>query len=442
MSAKVGFVSLGCSKALVDSERILTQLELEGYETGTSYADADVVVVNTCGFIDAAIDESLDTIGEALAENGRVIVTGCLGERAELIRERHPQVLSISGSQAYEAVMAAVHDVVPPPARDPRFDLVPEIGVKLTPRHYAYLKISEGCNHKCSFCIIPSLRGPLKSRRVGDVLSEAERLGRAGVKELLVISQDTSAYGLDLKYRTDFWNGRPVKSNLVEMCRRLADLVPWVRLHYVYPYPHVDALIPLMAEGRLVPYLDVPLQHAVPAVLRAMRRPAAAARTLDRIRAWRDICPTLAIRSTFIVGFPGETDADFEALLEFLSAAGLDRVGAFAYSDVDGARANDLPDHVPEHVKHDRLERLMRHQAAISAERLERRVGTECDVLIDRVDDMGAVGRSHSDSPDVDGVVYVNGPGADDLLEGDFVRVSVTASDTHDLFAEPVPPQV
>ena len=436
-SARVGFVSLGCPKALVDSERILTQLRLEGYDTSATYEDADVVVVNTCGFIERAVDESLEAIGEALRENGRVIVTGCLGARASLIRERHPDVLAVTGPQAYEAVVQAVHDAAPPPARDPRFDLVPETGIKLTPRHYAYLKISEGCNHKCTFCVIPSLRGPLVSRPIGDVLTEAERLARAGVKELLVISQDTSAYGLDLRYRTDFWGGRPMKTRLIELCRHLGELVPWVRLHYVYPYPHVDDVIPLMAQGKLLPYLDVPLQHAVPRILRAMRRPAAAERTLERIRRWRDVCPDLTIRSTVIVGFPGETEQDLEALLDFLGEAGIDRLGVFPYSNVDGAAANALPDQVPEAEKHERLARVMAHQADISAARLRRWLGRTVPVLVDRVDDMGVVARSSADAPEIDGVVYVDGPRSERLAPGDLVPVRITATALHDLHAEP-----
>ncbi len=434
-SGRVGFVSLGCPKALVDSERILSELKADGYETSPSYADADVVVVNTCGFIDSAVAESLEAIGEAVSENGRVIVTGCLGARADVIRDRFPQVLSISGPAAYEAVVRAVHDAVPQPARNPLIDLVPGTGVKLTPRHYAYLKISEGCNHKCSFCIIPSLRGKLVSRRIGSVLDEAQGLARSGVKELLVISQDTSAYGLDLKYRTDFWGGRPLRSDMIALCRELGRLVPWVRLHYVYPYPHVDELLPLMADGLVLPYLDVPMQHGVPRILKLMRRPAAADRTLERIAKWRSICPDLTIRSTFIVGFPGETDAEFDALLAFLSDANLDRVGCFAYSDVDGAAANDLPDPVPDAVKQERLERLMLHQQQISERRLAAKVGRTVQVLIDEINADGAVGRAPGDAPEIDGRVYVDHA---DCRAGDLIDVTVTRADTHDLYATAV----
>jgi len=431
-AGRVGFVSLGCPKALVDSERILTQLKIEGYETSNSYADADVVVINTCGFIDSAIDESLDAIGEAMAENGRVIVTGCLGARADVIRERFPNVLSVTGPAAYEAVVDAVHDAVPQRPANPFVDLVPSTGVKLTPRHYAYLKISEGCNHNCSFCIIPSLRGKLRSRRIGEILDEAQALVRAGVKELLVISQDTSAYGVDKKYRTDFWDGRPMRTDMLELCKRLGAIAPWVRLHYVYPYPNVDQLIPLMADGLILPYLDVPLQHGVPRILKLMRRPAAAEKTLERIAGWRSLCPDIAIRSTFIVGFPGETDAEFEALLEFLTDANLDRVGCFAYSDVEGAAANELPDPVPEEVKRERLERLMEHQAQISERRMAAKIGRTMRVLVDGVEDDVAVARSSADAPEIDGCVYI---GSRDLSAGDFVDVEIVDADTHDLYA-------
>jgi ribosomal protein S12 methylthiotransferase len=438
MQPSVGFVSLGCPKALVDSERILTQLKHDGYQMSASYAGADVVVVNTCGFIDSAVEESLDAIHEALRENGRVIVTGCLGAKAELIRERFPDVLAVTGPQAYEQVVSAVHVAAPPPPRDPRLDLVPAAGVKLTPRHYAYLKISEGCNHKCTFCIIPSMRGRLRSRPVGEVLAEAEALASAGVAELLVISQDTSAYGVDVKYRTGFWGGRPLRTDLRSLCAELGRLVPWVRLHYVYPYPNVDAIVPLMAEGRVLPYLDIPLQHGVPRILQLMRRPAATERTLERIASWREICPELTIRSTFIVGFPGETDAEFEALLRFLDDAQLDRVGCFAYSDVDGAAANALPDPVPEAVKHERLERFMAHQACISAVRLARKVGTTIDVLVDAVTDQAVIARSAADAPEIDGLVYLKQHDAATraLTPGAFARVRVVAADTHDLEAE------
>lgn len=427
---KVGFVSLGCPKALVDSERILTQLRSEGYQLVPTYDGADVVVVNTCGFIDAAVEESLDAIGEALAENGRVIVTGCLGAREEVIRDKHPAVLKVTGAHAYEEVVAAVHEHVPP-AHDPFVDLVPPQGIKLTPRHYAYLKISEGCNHRCTFCIIPSMRGDLVSRPVGDVLSEAERLVAAGVKELLVISQDTSAYGVDQRYRTGFWNGRPVKTRMTELCQALGSLGAWIRLHYVYPYPHVDEVIPLMAEGKLLPYLDVPFQHASPRILKAMKRPACSEDNLKRIRAWREICPELTIRSTFIVGFPGETEAEFEALLGFLEEAQLDRVGCFAYSPVEGAKANELPGAVPEALQQERLERFMALQARISAERLRAKVGTRQSVLIDEVGEDGAVGRSKADAPEIDGNVFVAGT---KLVPGQIVEVVIEDADEHDLW--------
>ena len=434
---KVGFVSLGCPKALVDSERILTELRREGYQVSPSYQDADLVVVNTCGFIDAAKAESLEAIGEALAENGRVIVTGCMGAQPEDIRAAHPAVLAVTGPQAYEQVMAAVHTHLPPVAHDPYLDLVPPQGIKLTPRHYAYLKISEGCNHRCSFCIIPSMRGDLVSRPAGEVLGEAERLVGAGVKELLVISQDTSAYGVDLKYRTDFWNGRPVRTRLTELARALGSLDAWVRLHYVYPYPHVDEVIPLMAEGLVLPYLDVPLQHGSPRILKLMKRPAATEGTLERLRAWRSICPELTLRSTFIVGFPGETETDFQQLLDFLEQAQLDRVGAFTYSPVAGATANALADPVPEAVKEERYARLMEHQARISAARLQDKIGRTIDVLIDAVDADGPIGRSASDAPEIDGVVYIDdAPG---LKPGDKVRVVVTDADEHDLYADRAP---
>ena len=435
---KVGFVSLGCPKALVDSERILTQLRLEGYEIVSSYADANVVVVNTCGFIDIAKQESLDAIGEALQENGKVIVTGCLGAQKENIIRVHPNVLSVTGPHAYEEVVSAVHEVIPPDtsAHNPLIDLVPPQGVKLTPRHYAYLKISEGCNHRCSFCIIPSMRGDLVSRPVGDVLEEAQRLVNAGVRELLVISQDTSAYGVDIRYRTGFWQGRPVKASMQGLCEALADLGVWVRLHYVYPYPHVDAVIPLMAEGKLLPYLDIPFQHANPRILKLMKRPAATENTLQRIKSWRALCPELTLRSTFIVGFPGETEDEFQELLAFLEEAQLDRVGCFQYSPVEGARANELPDPVPDDVKQDRWERFMATQQRISAARLQQKVGAVLDVLIDSVDGDEAVGRSWADAPEIDGVVYIENTA--DLRPGDMVRVRVNAADEYDLFAEPV----
>ena len=432
---KIGFVSLGCPKALVDSERILTQLRAEGYLVSPTYDGADLVIVNTCGFIDAAVDESLDAIGEALAENGRVIVTGCLGAKGSIVKDRHPQVLAVTGPHATAEVMAAVHAHLPQP-HDPFTSLIPPPGIKLTPRHYAYIKIAEGCNHRCTFCVIPSLRGDLVSRPVGEVMAEAEQLVRAGVKELLVIAQDTSAYGVDAKFRTGFWNGRPLKTRLTELARALAQLGVWVRLHYVYPYPHVDELIPLMAEGLLLPYLDVPLQHASARMLRLMKRPASAENTLARIRAWRSICPELAIRSTFIVGFPGETKAEFEALLEFLEEAQLDRVGCFAYSPVDGAKANSLPGHVSDAVKEERRARFMALQERLSAERLRSKVGKRLNVLVDKGDGNRAVARSAADAPEIDGLVYVSK--ARGLKAGDFAQVQIVGSDTHDLRAEAV----
>ncbi|MDY6943973.1 MAG: 30S ribosomal protein S12 methylthiotransferase RimO [Pseudomonadota bacterium] len=431
--AKVGFVSLGCPKALVDSERILTQLRSEGYAISPSYQDADVVVVNTCGFIDEAKAESLDAIGEALRENGRVVVTGCLGAQADEIRQRHPGVLAITGPQAYEEVMGAVRAHTPVPApHDPFVDLVPPQGVKLTPRHYAYLKISEGCNHRCSFCIIPSMRGDLVSRPIHQVLEEASRLVDAGVRELLVISQDTSAYGVDVKYRTEFWNGRPLKTRMRSLCEALGDLGVWVRLHYVYPYPHVDEVIPLMAEGRILPYLDIPFQHASGRILKAMKRPAASEKTLDRIQQWRRECPDLTIRSTFIVGFPGETESDFEELLDFLQQAQLDRVGCFAYSPVDGAAANALPNPVPEVEKQERLTRFMELQAQISHERLQAKVGREIQVLIDEPAEGGYIARSEGDAPEIDGLVYVRS--ALSRHPGELIRVRVESADEHDLW--------
>ncbi|MEH6368073.1 MULTISPECIES: 30S ribosomal protein S12 methylthiotransferase RimO [Pseudomonas] len=431
---KVGFVSLGCPKALVDSERILTQLRMEGYEVVPTYEDADVVVVNTCGFIDSAKAESLEVIGEAIAENGKVIVTGCMGVEEGSIRDVHPSVLSVTGPQQYEQVVNAVHEVVPPRQdHNPLIDLVPPQGIKLTPRHYAYLKISEGCNHTCSFCIIPSMRGRLVSRPVGDVLSEAERLVKAGVKELLVISQDTSAYGVDVKYKTDFWNGQPVKTRMTEMCEALSSMGVWVRLHYVYPYPHVDELIPLMAAGKILPYLDIPFQHASPKVLKAMKRPAFEDKTLARIKKWREICPELTIRSTFIVGFPGETEEDFQYLLDWLTEAQLDRVGCFQYSPVEGASANLLDNHVPADVMQDRWDRFMAHQQAISAARLQLKVGKEMEVLIDEVDDQGAVARCYADAPEIDGSVFLN---TTDVKPGDKVRVVIVDADEYDMWGE------
>lgn len=432
---KVGFVSLGCPKALVDSERILTQLRMEGYDVVPSYDDADVVVVNTCGFIDSAKQESLDAIGEALKENGKVIVTGCMGDDAK-IRAVHPDVLAVSGPAAYEEVVNSVHEWAPAPQQhNPFIDLVPPQGIKLTPRHYAYLKISEGCNHRCSFCIIPSMRGDLVSRPVGDVLEEAQRLVNAGVRELLVVSQDTSAYGVDIKYRTGFWNGRPVKSRMLELCEALGEMGVWVRLHYVYPYPHVDNVIPLMAEGKILPYLDIPFQHASPKVLKAMKRPAHQEKTLERIKKWREICPDLIIRSTFIVGFPGETEEDFQILLDWLREAQLDRVGCFEYSPVEGATANDLSDPVPDDIKKDRWERFMAVAQEISAQRLQQRIGGQEEILIDHVDEEGAIGRSIADAPEIDGKVYLDG--FTDVQPGDALIVSIIGADDYDLWAEP-----
>ena len=433
---KVGFVSLGCPKALVDSERILTQLRTEGYQISPSYENADVVVVNTCGFIDSAKAESLEAIGEALAENGKVIVTGCMGVEENVIREVHPSVLAVTGPQQYEEVVRAVHEAAPPnQEHDPFTDLVPPQGIKLTPRHYAYLKISEGCNHRCSFCIIPSMRGDLVSRPVGDVLDEAQRLVNAGVKEILVISQDTSAYGVDLKYRSGFWNGRPVKTRMTELCSALSEMGVWVRLHYVYPYPSVDEVIPLMAEGKILPYLDIPFQHASPRILKAMKRPAFEDKTLARIKKWREICPELTIRSTFIVGFPGETEEDFQYLLDWMSEAQLDRVGCFQYSPVEGAPANELADPVPDDVKQDRWERFMAHQQAISAARLQTKIGKEISVLVDEIDEDGdAIGRSSADAPEIDGCVYLSSEKT--LKPGDLVRAVVTDADEYDLWAD------
>ncbi|WP_308417329.1 30S ribosomal protein S12 methylthiotransferase RimO [Chitinimonas koreensis] len=427
-------VSLGCPKALVDSEQILTQLRAEGYAISPSYQDADLVVVNTCGFIDSAVTESLDAIGEALNENGKVIVTGCLGAKdgGNQIRDVHPSVLAVTGPHATQEVMAAVHQHLPKP-HDPFVDLVPPQGVKLTPKHYAYLKISEGCNHRCSFCIIPSMRGDLDSRPIHEVLKEAENLARAGVKELLVISQDTSAYGVDVKYKTGFHNGRPVKTRMTELCRELGDMGIWVRLHYVYPYPHVDEVIELMAAGKVLPYLDIPFQHASHSVLKAMKRPANAENVLKRLEKWRSVCPDIAIRSTFITGFPGETEADFQTLLDFLDEAQLDRVGCFAYSPVDGATANDLPDHVPAEIAEERKARFMEKQAAISAAKLAAKIGRRLTVLVDEVDEEGVAARSYADAPEIDGMVYVEN--AAGLKVGDFVEVEVVDADEYDLWA-------
>lgn len=428
---QVGFISLGCPKALVDSERILTQLRAEGYGIVPNYAQADLVVINTCGFIDAAVAESLEAIGEALAENGRVIVTGCLGAKGTLVRDLHPSVLAVTGPHATEEAMTAIHAHLPQP-HDPFLDLIPPQGIKLTPRHYAYLKIAEGCNHRCTFCIIPQLRGDLVSRPIGEVLDEAQRLVAAGVRELLIVSQDTSAYGVDRRYRTGFWRGRPLKTHLIALAAALGELGVWVRLHYVYPYPQVDELLPLMAEGRILPYLDTPLQHASPAVLKAMRRPANAENTLERIQRWRKICPDLTVRSTFIVGFPGETEADFQQLLDFLEAAELDRVGCFAYSPVDGAAANALPRPVAEETREERRARLMTLQAEISARRLQRKIGQTLKVLVDGQDEQGCViARSSADAPEIDGVVRISD--GTTLAVGEFAEVHIVAADTHDL---------
>ena len=430
---RVGIISLGCPKALVDSERIITKLRAEGYDLASSYDGADVVIVNTCGFLDSAKAESLDVIGEAMQENGRVIVTGCMGGDENAIRAIHPNVLSVSGPHQYEAVVNAVHEASPPP-HDPFIDLVPEAGLHLTPRHYAYLKISEGCHNRCSFCIIPQLRGDLVSRAANDVMYEAERLARAGVKELLVISQDTSAYGLDLKYAESTWNGKPVAARMLDLCENLASLDMWVRLHYVYPYPHVDGVIPLMAEGKILPYLDIPFQHASPDILKAMKRPAHGEKTLDRINQWRSDCPDLTLRSTFIVGFPGETDDDVELLLDWLDAAQLDRVGCFKYEAVAGAPANELANPVDEDEKTDRWERVMELQREISERKLATKVGQTMDVIIDELDSEGALGRTRGDAPDVDGSVFLDGDF--DVEPGDIVQVTITESDDFDLFAK------
>lgn len=428
-------VSLGCPKATVDSEGILTRLRAEGYQVVGDYAGADLVVVNTCGFIDSAVEESLDAIGEALRENGKVIVTGCLGAREGVVQTAHPDVLAVTGPHALDEVMSVVHSHLPMP-HDPYTDLVPPQGVRITPKHYAYLKISEGCNHRCTFCIIPSLRGDLVSRPIGDVLKEAEALAKAGVKEVLVISQDTSAYGVDVKYRTGFWEGRPVKTQLQALCEALGEFGIWVRLHYVYPYPSVDDIIPLMAEGKILPYLDIPFQHASPRILKAMKRPASSENVLKRIQAWRDICPELVIRSTFITGFPGETEAEFQELLGFLEAAQLDRVGAFAYSPVEGATANELANPVPEEERESRRMRLMQFQSDISADKLAQRIGDEEVIVIDDVDEEGAIGRSWREAPDIDGVVQVMG--FTDCAPGDRIAVRIVDADEHDLYAEPL----
>ncbi|WP_114193539.1 30S ribosomal protein S12 methylthiotransferase RimO [Edaphovirga cremea] len=434
--AKIGFLSLGCPKNLVDSERILTELRTEGYQVVPRYDDAELVIVNTCGFIDSAVQESLEAIGEALSENGKVIVTGCLGAKENQIREVHPKVLEITGPHSYEQVLSHVHQYVPKPAHNPFTSLVPEQGVKLTPKHYAYLKISEGCNHRCTFCIIPSMRGDLDSRPIGSVLDEAKRLVDAGVKELLVISQDTSAYGADVKNRTGFWNGQPVKTSMVSLCEQLSSLGVWVRLHYVYPYPHVDDVIPLMAEGKILPYLDIPLQHASPKILKLMKRPGAVERTLERIKRWREICPDLTLRSTFIVGFPGETEEDFQMLLDFLQEAKLDRVGCFKYSPVEGATANALADQVDEGIKEERYHRFMQLQQQISSQRLQDKIGRDVLVLIDEVDEEGAIGRSMADAPEIDGAVYLNGDTS--VKAGDIVKVRIENADEYDLWGSRV----
>ena len=440
---KVGFVSLGCPKALVDSEQILTQLRAEGYDISPTYSDADLVVINTCGFIDSAVEESLDAIGEALAENGKVIVTGCLGAKSDLVKKAHPQVLAVTGPHALNEVMSAVHAHLPQP-HDPYTSLIPPQGIRLTPSHYAYVKISEGCNHRCTFCIIPSMRGDLISRPLDQVMQESENLIKAGVKELLVISQDTSAYGVDVKYRTGFWRGRPIKTRMTELVSALGDLASdsnaWVRLHYVYPYPHVDEVIPLMADGKILPYLDVPFQHASPRILRAMKRPASSENNLTRIQEWRSICPEITLRSTFIVGFPGETNADFEELLDFLKEAQLDRVGCFAYSPVEGARANALGDHVPEELKEERRARFMGVQEEISSARLLRKVGRRMTVLVDAVEEDEIVARSSADAPEIDGLVYL--PNTGGIKIGQFVEVEIIGSDPHDLHAKLIPSRV
>ena len=430
---RIGLVSLGCPKALVDSEQIVTKLRAEGYVISPTYEGADLVIVNTCGFIDAAVDESLEAIGEALAANGKVIVTGCLGAKEGVIEQAHPKVLAVTGPHAADEVLQHVHAHLPP-AHDPFTSLVPPQGIKLTPQHFAYLKISEGCNHSCTFCIIPSLRGPLVSRTIGDVLQEAKNLADAGVRELLVISQDTSAYGVDVKYRTGFFGGRPVKTRLKELCEALGELGIWVRLHYVYPYPSVDELLPLMAAGKILPYLDVPFQHANARILKAMKRPASAENNLERIRAWRAVCPEITLRSTFIAGFPGETEAEFEELLDFIREARLDRVGCFAYSPVDGAAANDLPGALPEEVREERCRRLMEVQEDISAELLAAKIGRDITVLVDAVDDEGTIARSSADAPEIDGLVFVND--YFDCEPGDLIRVTVIDADEHDLYAE------
>ena len=431
---RVGFVSLGCPKATVDSEQVITQLRAEGYEIEPDFERADMVIVNTCGFIDSAVEESLESIDEALQQNGQVIVTGCLGARAEVIRERFPSLLAVTGPQARDEVMQAVHQHLPAP-HDPFLDLVPKQGVRLTPRHYAYLKISEGCNHRCSFCIIPSMRGDLVSRPIDSVMEEAQILVDAGIREILVISQDTSAYGVDAKYATRFWRGQPLRTRFLDLCRALTQLGVWVRLHYVYPYPHVDDVIPLMADGSLLPYLDIPFQHASKRILKAMKRPGNQERVLERIASWREICPELVIRSTFIVGFPGETEEDFQELLDFLDTAQLDRVGCFTYSAVDGAAANQLPNPVPEAVKQERYHRFMLKQQEISSHKLQRRIGQQMNVLVETRDDGGYIARSYADAPEIDGLVHITTD--DELVLGDFCQVRIDDADEYDLYATP-----
>lgn len=432
---KIGFVSLGCPKALVDSEQILTQLRAEGYDTSSTYKDANLVIINTCGFIDSAVEESMNAIGEALAENGKVIVTGCLGakDNGNVIKRAHPNVLAVTGPQALSEVMTAVHKHLPQP-HDPYTNLIPPQGVRLTPKHYAYIKISEGCNHRCTFCIIPSMRGNLVSRPINQVMQEAENLVNAGVQELLIISQDTSAYGVDIKFRTGFWQGSPIKTNMFSLVRALSQFGKWIRLHYVYPYPHVDEIIPLMAEGKILPYIDVPFQHANTRILKAMKRPANSENNLVRVKKWREMCPEITLRSTFITGFPGETEAEFQQLLEFIQEAQLDRVGCFTYSPVAGATANDLPNHVPEEIKEERRARLMMAQAAISKARLAQKIGKRITVLVDEVQKDKVIARSAADAPEIDGVVCIKN--TKNLKAGEFVKVEVIKSDAHDLQAK------
>jgi ribosomal protein S12 methylthiotransferase len=432
-SKKVGFISLGCPKALVDSEQIITQLRAEGYAISPTYENADLVVINTCGFIDDAVEESLETIGEALNKNGKVIVTGCLGARGDIIMNNYPQVLAVTGPHAKQEVMDAVHQHLPA-EHNPLTSLIPPQGIKLTPSHYAYLKISEGCNHRCTFCIIPSLRGDLVSRPIAEVMQEAENLANAGVKELLVISQDTSAYGVDVKYQTGFWNGRPMQTRFEDLAQYLGELGIWIRMHYVYPYPHVDKVIPMMAEGKILPYLDIPFQHASQRILKAMKRPASSENVLQRIKKWRNICPDITLRSTFIVGFPGETDDDFSELLDFINDAELDRVGCFAYSPVEGAVANDIARQIPEDIKQQRLERFMTLQAEISASKLTKKIGQTMQVMVDEVDDEGIIARSSADAPEIDGVVFI--PSDEQIKAGTLIEVKITDSNEHDLFAD------